>query len=152
MSITCIFRNWEKLRAIDDRPYEKAGIFTIKDVGALREWPQTTMRMKFLGIGGEDGFVTFAPTGSKLRSCRRPAGGKQQSTGLLHPIFESVSPKHKKDTPEGVAKKRQRTDSLACGRATAVATVHRTVAKSRLSNPMSSPTTKKPLSVKWWKI
>ena len=28
-----------------------------------------------------------------------------------------------------------RTDSLACGRATAVASVHRTLAKSRLSNP-----------------
>ena len=30
-----------------------------------------------------------------------------------------------------------RTDSLACGRATAVASVHRTLAKSRLSNPPS---------------
>ena len=40
MSITCIFRNWEKLRAIDDRPYEKAGIFSIEDVGALSERPQ----------------------------------------------------------------------------------------------------------------
>ena len=46
MSITCIFRNWEKLRAIDDRPYEKAGIFSIEDVGALRERPKTTMRKK----------------------------------------------------------------------------------------------------------
>ena len=40
------------------------------------------------------------------------------------------------------------TDSLRCGEATAVATVHRTVAKSRLSNPSSSHTTKKPLSVR----
>ena len=31
-----------------------------------------------------------------------------------------------------------RTDSPACGRATAVATVHRTVAKSRLSSPFRS--------------
>ena len=37
----------------------------------------------------------------------------------------------------------KRTDSLRCGEATAVETVHRTVSKSRLSNPMSSPTTKK---------
>ena len=29
----------------------------------------------------------------------------------------------------------ERMDSLFCGKATAVATVHRTVAKSRLSNP-----------------
>lgn len=29
-----------------------------------------------------------------------------------------------------------RTDSLACGRATAVASVRRTLAKSRLSNPL----------------
>ena len=47
------------------------------------------------------------------------------------------------------------TDSLRCGEATAVETVHRTVSKSRLSNPMSSLTTKKPLSVRiavisWW--
>ena len=52
MSITCIFRNWEKLRAINDRPYEKTGMFSIKDVGARRERPKTTMRKKFLGIGG----------------------------------------------------------------------------------------------------
>ena len=44
MSIICIFRNWEKLRAINDRPYEKTGILSIKDVGALGEWPQTTVR------------------------------------------------------------------------------------------------------------
>ena len=44
MSINCIFRNWEKLRAINDRPYEKTGMFSIKDVGALGEWPQTTVR------------------------------------------------------------------------------------------------------------
>ena len=31
----------------------------------------------------------------------------------------------------------QQTDSLACGRATAVASVHRTLAKCRLSNPSS---------------
>ncbi len=37
----------------------------------------------------------------------------------------------------------ERTDSLRCGEATAVAIVHRTIAKSRLSNPISSPTTKK---------
>ena len=37
MSITCIFRLWEILRAINDRPYEKTGIFSIEDVGALRE-------------------------------------------------------------------------------------------------------------------
>ena len=37
----------------------------------------------------------------------------------------------------------ERTDSLRCGEATAVETVHRTVSKSRLSNPMSSLTTKK---------
>ena len=36
----------------------------------------------------------------------------------------------------------ERTDSLACGRATAVATCHRHVAKSRLSNPYT--TTKSP--------
>ena len=40
MSITCIFRNWEILRAINDRPYEKTGIFSIEDVGALRERPK----------------------------------------------------------------------------------------------------------------
>ena len=38
------------------------------------------------------------------------------------------------------------TDSLRCGEATAVATVHWTVAKSRLSNPMSSPTRKSPIA------
>ena len=37
----------------------------------------------------------------KLRSCRHPAGGKQQSTGLLHLIFESHSPAKKKDHPMG---------------------------------------------------
>ena len=58
MSITCIFRNWEKLRAIDDRPYEKAGIFSIEDVGALRErpknWDAEKLTMSRWGRTGSD--------------------------------------------------------------------------------------------------
>ena len=41
------------------------------------------------------------------------------------------------------------TDSLACGRATAVATVHWTVAKSRLSNPSSPTKPKNPVRTDW---
>ena len=37
----------------------------------------------------------------KLRCCRHPAGGKQQSTGLLQLIFESPSPAKKKRPPNG---------------------------------------------------
>ena len=44
---------------------------------------------------GEDGFVTFAPCGSKLRSCRHRAGGKQGSTGALHLIIR-IRPQYKK--------------------------------------------------------
>ena len=44
-----------------------------------------------------------------------------------------------------------RTDSLFCGKATAVATVHRTVAKSRLSNPSSKyPYQTKNTSLNGW--
>ena len=39
MSITYILHLWEILRAINDRPYEKTGIFSIEDVGARRERP-----------------------------------------------------------------------------------------------------------------
>ena len=41
-------------------------------------------------------------------------------------------------------------DSLFCGKATAVATVPRTVAKSRLSNPQKSKKTSFRLSNCWW--
>ena len=39
MSIIWIFRHWEFFRAINDRPYEKTGMFSIEDVGALTERP-----------------------------------------------------------------------------------------------------------------
>ena len=55
MSITYILHLWEILRAINDRPYEKTGIFSIEDVGALRERPQTAIRKMLRWIGGEDG-------------------------------------------------------------------------------------------------
>ena len=84
-------------------------------------------------------------------------------------LQDSLTPKkQKKDTPKGgcdelmgdslrppTAVVVQQTDSPGCGRATAVASVHRTLAKSRLSNPVSSPTTKKTntfwcWSFLWW--
>ena len=64
------------------------------------------------------------------------------------PPFESTFPNtetQKRETPNGVSRSFAPSDclnpgtvdSLFCGKATAVATVHRTVAKSRLSNPPS---------------
>ena len=44
----------------------------------------------------EDGFVTFAPYGSKLRNCRHPAGGKQGSTGALYLIVRILTSKQNK--------------------------------------------------------
>ena len=41
-------------------------------------------------VSGRDSFA-FLPRGQKLRCCRHPAGGKQQSTGLLHLIFRVPS-------------------------------------------------------------
>ena len=40
---------------------------------------------------GEDGFGAFAPNGSKLMSCRHPAGGKQGSTGALYLIVRILT-------------------------------------------------------------
>ena len=58
MSITCIFRNWEILRAINDRPYEKTGILSIEDVGALRgcpkNWDAEKLTMSRWGRTGSD--------------------------------------------------------------------------------------------------
>ena len=56
--------------------------------------------------------------------------------------------------PKANRLRKPRTDSPACGQATAVATVHRTVAKSRLSNPPSKipiPNQKhQPLRLVFW--
>ena len=52
--------------------------------------------------------------------------GIAMGTGLLPPTAEII----------------ERTDSLRCGEARLPETVHRTLSKSRLSNPLSSPTTK----------
>ena len=38
---------------------------------------------RYCAYTGRDSFA-FLPGGQKLRCCRHPAGGKQQSTGLLH--------------------------------------------------------------------
>ena len=54
-------------------------------------------------VSGKDGFVTFAPCGSKLRSCRHRAGGKQSSTGALHFDLRIRLRKTKKLTPKGVS-------------------------------------------------
>ena len=102
-------------------------------------------------------------------SCRLLCGGRTDSLRcreahrrsnsppdcLLGPAFRTRPPK-KKTNPKGlVFLWWGRTDSLACGRATAVASVHRTLAKSRLSNPPSKclnaqKTNPKGLVFLWW--
>ena len=74
MSITCIFRLWEILRAINDRPYEKTGIFSIEDVGALRERPKNLDAEEVLtdrwGRTGSDASAACGRV-SELSECRR---------------------------------------------------------------------------------
>ena len=112
--------------------------------------------------------------GGRIRCCC--AGGTTYSVDPVQPgsskappepyilLFESALPKaekrHTLDTllrPRLLAIHRlwpascRQLDSLRCGEATAVATVHWTVAKSRLSNPVSSPTKpKKPVLTDWF--
>ena len=99
---------------------------------------------------GEDGFARL-----------RPGHGRTNSPPdcLLGPAFRIHHPAacmHKKTNPSGlVFLWWGRTDSLRCGEATAVASVHWTLAKSRLSNPSrySFPECKKSSSFEldfWW--
>ena len=73
------------------------------------------------------------------RRIRSPAGEPrrlQVSTGHLLRAAFRIRPQHKKSNLHGRSSRSIQTDSLFCGKATAVASVHRTLAKSRLSNPL----------------
>ncbi len=121
-----------------------ASKFPRKQPRAAFQIPPTSQHIKKQPYLWQSCFFMAEKEGFDLR-CGAGHLGLKRATGTFPSALGFKSHYCIKNLPPAVRDFlwRRRRDLLFCGKATAVATVHRTVAKSRLSNPSNKSTHKK---------